>query len=157
VIIDQLNQIWNGLLELTGKLVIPDWGSLIDLLPILLVVGVVGPIITILLLFWLRYWLVKPRVSAGYSDPRRPAEIGADGEPVFPVGEPYSLAERMIYEPGATRSESGDALLVACPKCGLVRSAAIDTCGNCGLSFTITPPTRVIRTATPPPGGRASV
>ena len=157
MIIDQLNQIWNGLLELTGKLVIPDWGSLIDLLPIFLVVGVVGPIITILMLFWLRYWVLKPRVSAGYSDPRRPAEIGPDGEPVFPVGEPYSLAERMIYEPGATRSVSGDPLLVACPKCGLVRSAALDTCGNCGLSFTITPPTRTIRPATPPPGGRAAV
>ena len=49
----------------------------------------------------------------------------------------------MIYEAGATRSESGDELLVACPKCGLVRSAAIDTCGNCGLAFTIrSPPSR---------------
>ena len=63
----------------------------------------------------------------------------------------------MIYESGATRSESGEELLVACPKCGLVRSAAIDTCGNCGLSFTITPPTRTIRPAAPPPGGRAAV
>ena len=157
MIIDQLNQLWSQLLELTGKLVVPDWGSLIDLLPLFLIVGVLGPLITILALFWFRYWVLKPRVSAGYSDPRRAAEIGADGQPVFPVGEPYSLAERMIYEPGATRSVSGDELLVACPKCGLVRSAAIDTCGNCGLSFTITPPTRVIRPATPPPGGRAAV
>ena len=85
------------------------------------------------------------------------AAIGEDGQPVFPAGEPYSLSERMIYESGATRSESGEELLVACPKCGLVRSAAIDTCGNCGLSFTITPPTRTIRPAAPPPGGRAAV
>ena len=155
--IEQLNEIWNGLIQFTGQFVIPDWGSLIDLLPIFLIVGVVGPIVTILMIFWLRYLVLKPRVAAGYSDTRRAAEIGADGQPVFPVGEPYSLAERMIYEPGATRSVSGDELLVACPKCGLVRSAAIDTCGNCGLSFTITPPTRTIRPATPPPGGRAAV
>ena len=157
MIIDALNAIWTGLFELSAKLIIPDWGSLIGLMPILLLVFVVGPLITLPILFWLRYAIVKPRVHAGYADPRRAAPLDADGRPVFPVGEPYSLAEGMIYEPGATRSVSGDELLVACPKCGLVRSAAVDTCGNCGLSFTITPPTRALRPATPPPGGRAAV
>jgi hypothetical protein len=156
VISDQLNEIWNGLIAFTGQFVVPDWGSLVNLMPLFLVVGVVGPIVTLLILFWLRYWIVKPRVRAGFADPRRPATIGADGQPVFPAGEPYSLSERMIYEPGATRSVSGEELLVACPKCGLVRSASVETCGNCGLSFTITPPTRSIRPAAPPPGGRAA-
>jgi hypothetical protein len=157
VIIDQLNQIWTGLLEFTAKFVIPAWGELINLLPILLLIGVVGPILTILAIAWLRYAILKPRVTAGFVDLRRPAEIGADGEPIFPIGEPYSLAEAMIYEPGATRSVSGDELLVSCPKCGLVRDAAVDTCGNCGLTFSLTPPTRVLRPAAPPPGGRAAV
>jgi hypothetical protein len=156
VIVDQLNQIWTGLLELSSKLILPDWGGLIGLLPILLLIGVVGPLLSLVVLFWLRYVLVKPRVRAGYADPRRAAALDADGQPVFPVGEPYSLAEGMIYEPGATRSVSGDELLVACPKCGLVRSAAVTTCGNCGLSFTITPPTRSLRPVAPPPGGRAA-
>jgi hypothetical protein len=156
-VIDQLNEMWSSLVEASSAFVIPDWGELIGLLPIFLIIGVVGPLLTIIILFWIRYWIVKPRASAGFADPRRAAAIGADGQPVFPVGEPYSLSERMIYEPGATRSVSGDELLVACPKCGLVRSAAIDTCGNCGLSFTITPPTRTIRPAAPPPGGRAAV
>ena len=155
--LEQLNEMWSNLIEATSAFVIPDWGQLINLLPLFLVAGVVGPILTIIILFWVRYWILKPRVSAGYADTRRLAAIGDDGQPVFPVGEPYSLRERMIYEPGATRSASGDELLVACPKCGLVRSAAIDTCGNCGLSFTITPPTRSIRPAAPPPGGRAAV
>ena len=141
--IEQLNEIWSSFIEATSAFVIPDWGQLIGLLPVFLIIGVVGPLLTIIILFWIRYWILKPRVSAGY--------------PVFPAGEPYSLGERMIYESGATRSESGEELLVACPKCGLVRSAAIDTCGNCGLSFTITPPTRTIRPAAPPPGGRAAV
>ncbi len=155
--IDQLNQMWTSFIEFTSQFVIPDWGELIGLLPVFLIIGVVGPLLTIIILFWIRYWILKPRVSAGYADTRRLAAIGDDGQPVFPAGEPYSLSERMIYESGATRSESGDELLVACPKCGLVRSAAIDTCGNCGLSFTITPPTRTIRPAAPPPGGRAAV
>ena len=155
--LEQLNEMWSNFIAFTAPFVIPDWGQLINLLPLFLVAGVVGPILTIIILFWVRYWILKPRVSAGYADTRRLAAIGDDGQPVFPAGEPYSLGERMIYESGATRSESGEELLVACPKCGLVRSAAIDTCGNCGLSFTITPPTRTIRPAAPPPGGRAAV
>ncbi|MEO5966203.1 MAG: hypothetical protein ABIR11_12115, partial [Candidatus Limnocylindrales bacterium] len=120
MIIDQLNQVWTGLIQFTANFVIPDWGQLIGLLPILLLLGVVAPIVTLLALGWLRYGLVKPRVKAGYSDPRRLAPVDAEGNPAFPVGEPYSLLERMIYEPGATRSIGGDELLVACPKCGLV-------------------------------------
>ena len=155
--LEQLNEMWSSFIEATSAFVIPDWGQLIGLLPVLLIIGVVGPLLTIIILFWLRYWILKPRVSAGYADTRRLAAIGDDGQPIFPAGEPYSLRERMIYESGATRSETGEELLVACPKCGLVRSAAVDTCGNCGLSFTITPPTRTIRPAAPPPGGRAAV
>ena len=155
--LEQLNEMWSNFIEATSAFVIPDWGQLIGLLPVFLIIGVVGPLLTIIILFWVRYWILKPRVSAGYADTRRLAAIGDDGQPVFPAGEPYSLSERMIYESGATRSASGEELLLACPKCGLVRSAAIDTCGNCGLSFTITPPTRTIRPAAPPPGGRAAV
>ena len=55
-----------------------------------------------------------------------------------------------------TRSPSGETLVVACPKCSLVRPAVDDTCGNCGLSFTLTPTTRSLRPAGPPPGGRAA-
>jgi hypothetical protein len=156
-VLEQLNEMWSSFIEATSAFVIPDWGQLIGLLPVFLIIGVVGPLLTIIILFWVRYWILKPRVSAGYADTRRLAAIGDDGQPVFPAGEPYSLSERMIYESGATRSASGEELLVACPKCGLVRSAAVDTCGNCGLSFTITPPTRTIRPAAPPPGGRAAV
>ncbi|HEY3334397.1 MAG TPA: hypothetical protein VGK16_04095 [Candidatus Limnocylindrales bacterium] len=157
MIIDQLNQIWTGILEFTSKFVIPAWGELINLLPLFLLIGVVGPILTILMLAWLRYGVRKPRVRAGFVDLRRAAPLDEAGQPQFPVGEPYSLAEAMIYEPGATRSVSGDELLVSCPKCGLVRSAAVDTCGNCGLRFSLTPPTRTLRPAAPPPGGRAAV
>ena len=157
MIVEQLQQAWTDLLAFTAQFVVPDWTALVFLLPVFLVLLVVGPILTILVIFWLRYGILKPRVKAGYADPRRPAPLDADGSPVFPTGEPYSLAEGMVYEPGATRSASGDTLLVTCPKCGLVRDAAISTCGNCGLSFTMKPPTRALRPAGPPPGGRAAV
>jgi hypothetical protein len=156
VIIDQLNQWWSALIDFTSKLVVPDWGALIGLLPVFLLIGVVGPILSLLALAWFIYTVRKPRLKVAFAEARRHAELDADGNPVFPSGEPYSLRELTIYEPGATRSESGDDLLVACPKCGLVRKASEDVCGNCGLSFTLTPTTRSIRRAGPPPGGAAA-
>src|SRR3954452_25570781 len=134
-----------------SHLVVPDWGALVDLLPIFLLIGVVGPIVSLLVLAWFIYGVRKPRLKVEFADPRRPAPLAADGTPVYPLGEPYSPRERMIYEPGATRSESGEDLLVACPKCSLVRNAADDVCGNCGLSFTLTPTTRSVRKAGPKP------
>ncbi len=156
MILDQLNQLWTGLIDLSSKVVIPDWGSLVGLLPIFLVVGVLGPLLTLLALAWFLYVVRRPRLAAAHRDPRRPAPLGDDGRPVFPAGEPYSPGEAMIYEPGATRSASGDQLVVACPKCGLVRPAVQDICGNCGLSFTLRPSTITIHPAGPPPGGAAA-
>lgn len=156
MIIDQLNRIWSSLLQFSAQFVIPDWGGLIVLLPILLLIGVVGPIVTILALAWLRYGAVRPRRKVSFAEVRRPAQLDGAGNAVCPAGEPYSTVERMVYEPGTTRSASGDELVVACPKCGLVRSAVRDTCGNCGLSFTLKPTTRSLRTAGPPPGGAAA-
>ena len=119
-----------------------------------LLIGVVGPLLTLLVLFWTRYGLLQPRLRVAYAELRRAAPLDAAGSPVFPVGEPYSPGEGVIYEPGTTRSPSGENLVVACPKCSLVRPAVDDTCGNCGLSFTLTPTTRSLRPAGPPPGGR---
>ena len=156
MIIDQLEQIWNGLVQFSSPFIVPDWGSLVNLLPIFLVVLVFGPIVTLVAVFWVVYIVRKPRVSSRPRDLRRPAPRDADGRPLFPPGEPYSLAEAMIYEPGSVRSVSGEALVLACPKCGLVRPAAIETCGNCGLAFTLRPSTITLRSAGPPPGGAAA-
>lgn len=156
MILQELEQIWTGLIDLSSKLVIPDWGSLVNLLPIFLIVGVVGPLLTLLVLAWLVYGVRKPRLATGYVDLRRAAPLDGDGRPLFPVGEPYSPAEAMIYEPGATRDGSGRELVVACPKCGLVRPADRERCGNCGLAFTLQPSTVAVRPAGPPPGGAAA-
>lgn len=155
-IIDTLNQAWTALLDFSKTFVTPEWGQLIGLLPIFLVVGVVGPLVTLLVLSWLRYGAVRPRRRAAFAETRRYAEVDARGNRLFPVGEPYSPTEGVIYEPGTTRSPSGEELVVACPKCSLVRPAADDVCGNCGLSFTLKPTTRSLRPAAPPPGGRAA-
>jgi len=156
VITDQLNQIWTAILAFSTQFVTPDWGKLIVIIPYILLIAVVGPLLSILVLAWLRYALLRPRRKASFADSRRLAQIDADGNPVYPAGEPYSPAEGMIYEPGATRSASGEPLVVACPKCRLVRSADRDTCGNCGLSFTLKPVTRSSGAASRPSGGAAA-
>jgi hypothetical protein len=155
-VIETLQQILADLLAFSESIIVPDWAQLVGLLSVFLLLFVVGPLLTVLLLFWVRYAIVKPRPKVAYADPRRAAPLDATGNPVFPVGEPYSPREGVIYEPGMTRSPSGETLVVACPKCSLVRPATDDTCGNCGLSFTLTPTTRSLRPAGPPPGGRAA-
>lgn len=157
MIIETINQWISSLLEGSAAIVTPDWAALVDLIPILLLIGVVGPLLTLIALLWLRYRARKPRTHVSFRDLRRPADLDEAGNPVFPVGEPYSLVEGMIYEPGATRSASGEQLLVACPKCSLARPAETDICGNCGLSFTLKPTTRSARRAAPPAGGAAAV
>lgn len=156
MIVETLNQLWTALLKFSETFVTPDWGALVGLLPILLLFGVVAPLLTLIILFWVRYGLVRPRLAVAFADPRRTAPRDASGNPVFPTGEPYSPREAVIYEPGMTRSPSGEALVVACPKCSLVRPAAENTCGNCGLTFTLAPTTRSLRPAGPPPGGAAA-
>lgn len=156
MILQELEQIWTGLIDFSSKLVIPDWGSLVNLLPVFLVIGVLGPLLTLLVLAWFVYGVRKPRLATGYADPRRPAPLDDEDRPVFPAGEPYSPDEAMIYRPGATRDGAGRELLVACPMCGLVRPVARDRCGNCGLAFTLQPSTVVVHPVGPPPGGAAA-
>ena len=156
MLLQNLDQLWTQLVNASSALVTPAWGELINLLPILLLLLVVGPILTILALAWLRYGIKRPRLHVAFADARRAAPLDGAGEPVYPAGEPYSPRERVIYEPGTTRSPAGEPLVVACPKCSLVRPAVEDTCGNCGLSFTLKPTTRSLRPAGPPPDGAAA-
>src|SRR5215210_6763333 len=73
-----LQTIWNGILDLTKLLVIPDWGALIALLPVFMAVAVI--------LFLISRILVYRRLGPRR---RRPGRI----KPVTPAG---------IHMPGPT-------------------------------------------------------
>jgi hypothetical protein len=152
-VIDHLERIWQALIDLTATLVIPDWGALIALLPVFLVLFVFGPIVTILMLVWLIYFLRRPRPKVAFDEGPRAATLGPDGKPYFPPGEPYCPIDGLIYPFGETRCQNGHELAVICPKCGLGRSAEIATCGNCGLVLKVVPRARALVPAGPPPGG----
>jgi len=155
-VVDALEGFWNGLLEFMSQFIIPDWGGLIGLLPMFLLIGVLGPILSLLLLAHLIYFIRRPR--APLAEPPEPvrAPIAGDGQPVFPTGEPFCSRDGLIYPPNVTRCETcGEGLTVRCPKCGVARTAAMDTCGNCGLVLKIRAQNQVVRATPPPPGGRA--
>ena len=81
MILETLESWWNGLIELSETFIIPDWGALVGLLPILLLIGVVGPILTLIVLFWVRYLVKRPRTRREFAEVRRPAPLDAEGRP----------------------------------------------------------------------------
>jgi hypothetical protein len=156
-IIDVLNQIWTQILEITSIFVIPDWTFVIGLLPIIIVLGVVGPFLTGLAIGTVVYLVRKPRVKMAFEEGPRVAELGPGGEPVFPVGLPHCRRDALVYPSGTLRCERcHDELAVICPMCSLGRSALIDTCSNCGLVLKVVPRAVAVRsTPGPKPGGAA--
>jgi hypothetical protein len=154
-VIEAIDRAWTQFLTTITSFVIPDWGSLVALLPVILVIAVVGPILTILAIGWFVYAVRRPRTRVRFEEGARPAALEA-GLPVFPPGEPYCPRHALIHPPGSTTCEvDGEALAVTCPMCGLGRPAEVDTCGNCGLVLRVIPRARALRPAGPPPGGAA--
>jgi hypothetical protein len=153
---DQISKMWSDFLAWLSTIVIPDWSAVIGLLPVLVVVGIIGPLLTLAILAWLGYGITKPRTRVQYAEGTRVAPLDHLGQPIFPPGEPYCPLEGLIYPYGVTRCDRDKTLLqVRCPKCGLVRGADIQTCGNCGLVLKIEPRTMIVAADRPPPGGAA--
>ena len=91
MIIDQLNEIWTGFLEFISRFLIPAWGELINMLPVLLLIGVVGPIVTLLMVFW----------SATRSSSRGSRRAGSTS-----VGRPRSTSTASPCSLPASRTRS---------------------------------------------------
>ena len=154
---DQIEKMWSDFLAWLSTIVIPDWSAVIGLMPVLILVGVVGPLLTLGVLAWLGYGITKPRTVVRYVEGRRVAPHDSLGAPIFPAGEPYCPLDGLIYSYGETRCDRDQTLLqLRCPKCALVRDADIRTCRNCGLVTMVAPRTLVVATDEPPPGGAAA-
>lgn len=156
-LVDVLDGVWNQILEIISMFVIPDWGGIIGLLPVLIVLGLVAPFLTFLALGTVIYQARKPRVKVRFEDGPRTAEIGPDGAPVFPIGSPHCRRDGLVYPSGTLRCERcHDTLGVTCPMCSLGRSALDDTCPNCGLVLKVKNRAVAVRTsAGAKPGGAA--
>jgi hypothetical protein len=155
-VLDRISQLWSDFLGFLSTLVIPDWASLIALLPLFVLIGIVGPLLSLAALGWLGYGVTKPRVKVRYDEGTRVAPRDHLGRPIVPSGEPYCPRDGLIYPMGRLRCDVDKTdLLVRCPKCEVVRTAGIATCGNCGLTLNLQPRAMVIASDGPPPGGAA--
>jgi hypothetical protein len=155
-VLDQISHVWSDFLGFVSKLVIPDWAGLIALLPVLVLIGVVGPLLTLGVLAWLGYGITKPRTKVSYHEGTKVAPRDHLGRLIAPAGEPYCPRDGLVYPTGTFRCDVDKTnLLLRCPKCEVVRDASISTCGNCGLAVSIQPRAMIVSTDGPPPGGAA--
>ena len=145
---------WSGFLDLVAKVVIPDWGSLVALIP-LAVAPLVGLLLLAMLGRWTVFGLLKPRPKVRRVEGARPMARDVDGHLVPPVGSPFSLRTGLVYPFGTARTDDGEDLAVICPMCHVERLAQVVTCGNCGLVLSVRRGIELARPAGPPPGGAA--
>lgn len=151
---------WTAFLQWLSTILIPDWNGLIGLLPILLILGVVGPGLTLLALYWIYVRLLERRGKVRFDDPQ-PTLIAAnaDGNYAYPANSPYCPTHHLVYPPTARECEIDRAdLLVRCPVDDTVRPAGQQLCRSCGTRYQLgasLSPVVVRRRGSPPAGGAA--
>jgi hypothetical protein len=151
---------WTAFLDWLTTIIIPDWNGLINLLPILLIVGLIGPVLTLLAAYWffVRLKTRRGRVRTGEPEPVM-AQTDAMGNPIFPPNTPYCPTHALLYPPTAKRCEiDGTELQVRCPVDDNVRVAGQEICRVCGTRYQLgasVAPVVVRRQGRPPEGGAA--
>ena len=102
---DAIGQLFQNVINALTPILIPDWTALVDLLPILLVIGVVGPILSLIGLGWFDLRRsASPATRLTYVEPEpRPARI-VDGAAGLPARRAVLPDARLIYPFGVTRA-----------------------------------------------------
>jgi hypothetical protein len=151
---------WSAFLSWLSTILIPDWNGLIALLPILVILGVTGPGLTLLFLYWFYHRVTRRRGKVRHAE-REPvaAPISADGTPTYPPNAPYCPTHRLVYPATArTCAVDGEELLVRCPIDETARPASQQLCRVCGTRYQLgasLSPVVVSRRGRPPEGGAA--
>ena len=150
----------NGFLDLLQSVMVPDWNALISLLPFFLILGVVGPILTLMVLMQLWYLLHRRRGRVRRVDEEPvAAALGVEGTPIFPPNVPFCEEHAVIY-PAGTRSCEVDRaeLTVRCPVDETTRPASQELCRVCGTRYVLGAArtgVTIRRRGRPPEGGAA--
>ena len=102
-VIDEISKLWSDFLGFLSTIIIPDWSGLIALLPVFVLIGVVGPLLTLGILGWLGFEVTKPRAKVRYDEGTKVAPLDYLGQPIFPAGEPYCPTDGLIFASGTVR------------------------------------------------------
>jgi len=152
--------LWTHVLQFLSRVIMPDWGTVIAALPILLVILLLGPVLTIVALGWVASTVRRRRGRVRLATVEvSPVARDAFGAPAIPANVPYCPRDELTYGPRVTRcTVCGDELVVRCPVDGTVRPAARQVCASCGTRYVLGElPALVSATrAGPPPGGAAA-
>jgi hypothetical protein len=151
---------WTAFLDWLTTVIVPDWGELVGMLPFFLILGVVGPIVTLIALLWVWDLMKRERARVELEEPDVvPAPRDASGLPMFPVNVPFCQEHALVYPASAVRCTiDGADLSVRCPVDATLRLAAEQTCRACGTRYVLgaaTVPALVRRSGQPPGGGAA--
>ena len=151
---------WTAFLEWLQTILIPDWNGLIQLLPVLLILGLVGPGLTLLALYWFYVVVTSRRGKVRTDEPSpTPAERAADGTSIYPVNVPYCPTHELIHPAPAKYCDvDGEELQVRCPVDDTLRVASQPLCRTCGTRYELgasTAPIVIRRRGQPPAGGAA--
>lgn len=152
---------WTAFLQWLQTIIIPDWNGLIALLPLMLIVGVIGPGLSLIALYWVYVQVTNRRgkVRVGDPEPVAVAQL-ADGSYDYPANAPYCPTHHLVYP--ATMREcpiDGEELLVRCPVDSSVRVASQQLCRTCGTRYQLGASLAqlVVRRRGVPPAGGAAV
>jgi hypothetical protein len=157
-----LEGLFQTFIDLTSKLVLPDWNDVVTLLlPIAVFFGLVAPILTILVLYWAYQTAKRPpfRVrTLGIEAVTVPRDEA--GQPVVPANVPYCSRDGLLFPPRTAKcSACGDDLTVRCPVDGTLRTARLETCSACGTRYILgaSDTALAVRRSSGPPRGGAAV
>jgi hypothetical protein len=147
-------------LELLSALIIPDWNFLITLLPIALLLGLLGPIFTLIAVGWFIHYARRRTGRARIAETAPvPYSVDAAGMPLVPANRPYCPRDRLLYPAGATVClVCRDELTVRCPIDDTTRTARQQLCRACGTRYVLGASETSItvqRRSGPPEGGAA--
>ena len=152
---------WTAFLDWLATILIPDWNGLISLLPLMLILGVLGPALSLLALYWLLNSATRRRGKVRIDEPQpEAAPRAADGTPIYAANVPYCPTHTLLYPPTYRECEiDGEELLVSCPVDETVRVASQQLCRTCGtryqLGASLAPV--VVRSHGRPPAGGAAI
>ena len=152
---------WTSFLDWLTTVLVPNWTQLVSMLPLWVLLGVAGPIISLIALAWVYHIATHPRPRTKVAVPDVVnAERDETGAFILPPNVPVNPRLGLIYPPNRITCEvDGSNLQVSCPVDGTVRDAAIQVCRACGTRFVLgaaSTPLLVQRTGRPPAGGAAA-